>query len=315
MHTSYKRFKLRVIYPIVIRLQNLIFGKRARSNNVKNYNDPFFIIGSGRNGSTLLGGMLNTNNNVFIPPEQYVLGYSLLKWNLKRYKKWEAISSEIINDFQIDKNTCNWNTSLEAFKADVKTTSEEKRNFSNLIGGIFNFYALSKNKTFTIYGDQSPITTHFSKSLIKEFSESKFIILIRDPRDVVLSYSKIKDHPARNMSHALWKWNDSIETYDYLKKLNSGNILSIKYEDLVSNPKDSLILVCDFLNIQYNEQMLDTSKSAENLGVKKLNIHANLSKKINTSAVGKWKKELNENQINKINNLTKTNRLRFGYDD
>ena len=47
----------------------------------------FFIIGSGRNGSTLLGGMLNTNNNVFIPPEQYVLGYSLLKWNLKRYKK------------------------------------------------------------------------------------------------------------------------------------------------------------------------------------------------------------------------------------
>ena len=84
---------------------------------------------------------------------------------------------------------------------------------------------------------------------------------------------------------------------------------------MVSNPKDSLILVCDFLNIQYNEQMLDTSKSAENLGVKKLNIHANLSKKINTSAVGKWKEELNENQIKKINNLTKTNRLRFGYDD
>ena len=35
------------------------------------------------------------------------------------------------------------------------------------------------------------------------------IHIVRDPRDVVLSYSKIKDHPARNMSHALWKWNDS----------------------------------------------------------------------------------------------------------
>ena len=315
MHTSYKKFKLRIISPVFIQFLNLIFGKRGKTSNIKTHNDPFFIIGSGRNGSTLLGGMLNANKDVFLPPEQYILGYSLLKWNLKRHKKWESITTEIINDFQQEKNTCNWNTSLENLKSEIKKTAKDKRNFSNLISAIFNYYASKKSQTFKIYGDQSPITTHFSKHLINEFPNSKFIILVRDPRDVVLSYSKIENHPAKNLNHALCKWNDSIKIYDYLKAINSNIIHSMKYEDLVSSPKDSLISICEFLNIQFNEVMLDTTKSAENLGVSQLDIHANLAKSVNTSAIGKWKTELNKNQIDKINRITKINRLRFGYND
>ena len=315
MHTSYKKFKLRVLSPILIQCLNLFFGKRSKNSNIKNYQDPFFIIGSGRNGSTLLGGMLNANAAVFLPPEQYILGYSLLKWNLKRHKNWANISNEIIDDFQQEKNTCNWKTSLEKLKSEVKNTSLNKRNFSNLIGAIFNFYAKEKKSNYKIYGDQSPITTHFSKLINKEFPKSKFIVLIRDPRDVALSYSKIKNHPAKNLNHALWKWNDSIKIYDYLKALNSDLILSIKYEDLVSNPKETLVSICNFLNIKFNENMLDTTKSAEKLGVSKLDIHANLAQRVNTSAIGKWKTELNKNQIDKINKITKHNRLRFGYKD
>ena len=97
MHTSYKKFKLRVLSPILIQCLNLFFGKRSKNSNIKNYQDPFFIIGSGRNGSTLLGGMLNTNAAVFLPPEQYILGYSLLKWNLKRHKNWANISLSLIH--------------------------------------------------------------------------------------------------------------------------------------------------------------------------------------------------------------------------
>jgi len=41
-------------------------------------NPPFFILGSGRNGSTLLSAILNSHQSVFIPPEQFVLPFSIM---------------------------------------------------------------------------------------------------------------------------------------------------------------------------------------------------------------------------------------------
>ena len=315
MHTSFKRIKLRIIAPSLIRLMDLFLGKRSESNSTKQFKDPFFIIGSGRNGSTLLGGMLNTHKEIFLPPEQYILGYSLLKWNLKRHKSWNKISNEIIDDYQETKNTCNWDTSLEPLKKQVLELEKNSKNFSNLIGEIFQFLANKKNSSFSLYGDQSPITTHFCKELIQEFPLSKFIVLVRDPRDVALSYSKIKNHPARNLNHAIWKWNDSIYMLDFLKRKDPSCAIHIKYEDLVAQPKQTLESICGFLNITYSDELLDHSKSAENLGVSHLAIHSNLNNKISTSSIGKWKTELSEEKINTINSLTKTNRERFGYKD
>ena len=313
MQTSYKRFKLRTIAPFLTGFLNSLLGGRSSTNLNKHFNDPFFIIGSGRNGSTLLGGMLNSHHEIFLPPEQYILGYSLLKWNLKRHKNWDRISAEIIDDYQLSKNTCNWDTSLESLKQEICQLEKGSRNFSNLIGKIFQCIANKKNKSFKIYGDQSPITTHFCKDIAEEFPRSKFIVLIRDPRDVALSYSKINNHPARNLEYAMWKWNDSIRMLDFLKKRNPSSIMHVKYEELVENPKPIVETICSFLDVSYSDKLLDNTNSAEKLGVSKLSIHSNLKNKINTSSIGKWKEELSKEKINSINKLTKLNRERFGY--
>ena len=68
-------------------------------------------------------------------------------------------------------------------------------------------------------------------------------------------------HPASNPNYALWKWNDSIRTYDYLKKMNA-NVLLVKYEDLVSFTNKELSRISDFLNIKLNNQ-----KNPDTLGV------------------------------------------------
>ena len=313
MHTILKKVKFRTLSPLIIRLLDLILGKRGTNN--KNFPDPFFIIGSGRNGSTLLGAMLNNNNKLFLPPEQYVIGYSLLKWRLKRHKSWEYICDEIIGDYQLEKNTCNWNLSLEEVKNQMHNLPKDKRNFANIICALFNFYGQSKNSTFTLYGDQSPITTHFSKQLADEFPSSKFIVLVRDPRDVVLSYSKIKNHPANQLKYALWKWKDSIAMLDYLTNKNKENVHLVKYEKLVSEPQTVLMAICNFLSVKYDKTMLNTTNASELLGVSQLAIHTNLNNTINTSSIGKWKQELGKDDIKKINKETLDYRNRFGYTD
>lgn len=318
METSFKRFKYRVAIPTAISFLNTCLGKRGKNNSKKNYRDPFFIVGSGRNGSTLLGSILNAHSQVFLPPEQYILGYDVMKWQLLRHKSWEAIVDEIVKDYNQEKSTCNWGVDFnDSVKTILLGLSKEEQNFANIYGVLIQFYAKQLNTTFEFYGDQSPISTHLIPRICEAFTESKFVFLIRDPRDVVLSYSKISNHPAKDWKLAVWKWNDSIKMFDYVqKKYGKEKVLILKYEDLVTNPEEKVKEVCSFLSISFEkENMMERrTDSAQKLGVENLSIHANLKKKISASSVGKWKKELSKDVISCVENETREGMLRFGYD-
>ena len=64
-------------YRLILVFVNLFRFFSFRSNSRLKNN--FFILGSGRNGSTLLASILNAHHNLFIPPEQFVLPYVIMK--------------------------------------------------------------------------------------------------------------------------------------------------------------------------------------------------------------------------------------------
>ena len=65
----------KIKYSIILFFVNLFRNKK------KDYSseNSFFILGSGRNGSTLLSSILNAHKSLFIPPEQFVLPYAIMK--------------------------------------------------------------------------------------------------------------------------------------------------------------------------------------------------------------------------------------------
>ena len=75
MTSNYQLIKYRLLIPSLIKLVKL-FRKNKNYHSISE--QPFFILGSGRNGSTLLASILNSNPNILIPPEQYVLPYSIM---------------------------------------------------------------------------------------------------------------------------------------------------------------------------------------------------------------------------------------------
>jgi hypothetical protein len=298
------KIKYRFLIPLIIYIFDVIFNtskKKIKSLSTK----PFFIYGSGRNGSTLLASLLNCNENISIPPEQYVMPYAIMDWKLNKFQSYNKFINNILRSLSIKSKTSNWKFDINNVRQKLLNIPKKQQSLSFIFDCIYNNYDKSKN---SIWGDKTPMNTHFSKYIFSVFPDANYIFLIRDPRDVVLSYSKMKNHPASKKSYAIWKWNDSIKSYDFLSKKN--NVLIVKYENLVSDTENELERISKYLKvpIKFNSKF-----TFESLGVSEQKHHQNLKNPINISSIGKWKNELSENDVSFIVKYTKDNMERFGY--
>jgi len=201
-----------------------------------------------------------------------------------------------------------------------------KINFHNLSEIVSNWIRMQefinlKNDTTYLKTHNAMCTVNNHPFTNKE-NTAGFIYLVRDPRDVILSYSK---HLNIDLNETFEIMNDSMskEAFDRVggetvevilgswsdhykswKNFNSAKGLIIKYEDLVLNPNVYLRKIIFYLN-QLNGLIIDEekiTKSIENTNFLKMQ---KLEKKtgfkestrgpfFRKGKVGDWKNELND---------------------
>ena len=265
---------------------------------------PFFILGSGRNGSTLLASILNAHDDIFIPPEQFVLPYAIMKRYIYFLQSKDNWKESVMSSLMQENKTLNWD-----FKKD--NILLENKSVGDLFNCIYVNYASQKNKSISIWGDKTPLNTHFIDFIYPEFKTAKYIFMVRDPRDVVLSYKQLLNHKAVDTRYALWKWKDSIRMLDFLEKRT--DVLVLRYEDIVSQPQKYIELVLSYLDMSNTEDLIQYKAQASNMGVADKPHHQNLNQPINTRSVGKWKEGLSSNDIDLINSTCSKYLERFRY--
>lgn len=172
---------------------------------------------------------------------------------------------------------------------------------------IFNNY--SGKETMVI--EKTPNHVYVLDKIKKEYPDAKFILNIRDPRDIVSSlYNRFED------------WNKSIDRlkkdFEYIKKFYPFGHL-VKYEDIVNNFEDTFIDICKYINMDFDENMLEYYKYAPNwYGVEnpkdsdgKDKVYKNNISNHETrrswqvkqplfDGTGRWKKELSSSQIDDV---------------
>jgi len=147
---------------------------------------PFFIVGCARSGTTLLRLVLASHSEIAIPPESFFVGRN------QEYLKKGALSHREARKLL---QTIYATDSFKDFGLD--TAIIEKQIFSkatvtylDIICTIFDTYARQHGKKR--WGDKTTSYVFEVDFLVKLFPASKFIVLIRDGRDVAVSLSKIK---------------------------------------------------------------------------------------------------------------------------
>lgn len=276
------------------------FTRRHKLTKKYDFNHPFFIIGSGRSGNTLLRSLLVAGEEVTIPPESYVLPRVYRRYKMLSFLDWDILSATIISEFEAYKEFYTWEVNLFEAHQKVRNFKKNEKSLAHILNAVYATYNEKEGSSVKRWGDKTPINTIFIDKISKIFPKAQYIQIIRDPRDVVCSYVKAglyEDH-----LEALSFWEQANLKAEVLKrKVPASNFYQIKYEDLVTSPETELPRICEYLKITYDPDMLSFWKNKDQLGDVKYNKHHdNIGNPINNSSIGKWKGVLPEETLSVI---------------
>lgn len=120
---------------------------------------------------------------------------------------------------------------------------------------VYSAYADSRGKL--LYGDGTPKYVLALERLAKVFPEARFIHLIRDGRDVALSYMGFANGP-NTIPEAAAHWSRLVNAGQVAgKRLGDTRYCEVRFENLVKDPPLELSALCSFLGITFSPHMLE----------------------------------------------------------
>lgn len=145
---------------------------------------PFFIVGSGRCGSTLLRMMLASHSRLSIPPETWFLIPPLVKrFSIDRplnAAEIESAVSVITGDYRWP----DMKIDAQEFRHAVGQLAQPR--VRDLAEVVYRWHVQTEGKAR--WGDKTPVYIEILPELASMFPGSRFIHLVRDGRDVAKSF-------------------------------------------------------------------------------------------------------------------------------
>ena len=116
---------------------------------------------------------------------------------------------------------------------------------------------LSTNKKYIC--EKTPSHVHKINEIYKYIKNPKIIVMIRDGRDVVCSLNK--RHGI--IQKSVYRWVSSNK--EWLEHSNKNNFFILKYEDFVKDKETSIKRLCNYLELDYYEEIFDYHKKEVSL--------------------------------------------------
>lgn len=137
--------------------------------------------------------------------------------------------------------------------------------YQNLCFRIYEFYGLKSKKEIKVWGDKNNYYINHLETLKEIYPEAKFIHLIRDGRDVCVSYlnlDKIKDslkykpRVPNKIPDILKEYKNNINKIErFLETLSKKKVLTLRYEDLLKNPSNVLNIIGLFTGENFSNSL------------------------------------------------------------
>jgi tetratricopeptide (TPR) repeat protein len=165
--------------------------------------------------------------------------------------------------------------------------------------------------------DKNPSLTGLVPGLARVFPESRFIVALRDPRDVCLSCF-MQPLPLNPPSSSFLSLEETVTEYVSLMGFwrsmaprLPNPALEVRYEDVVTDVASSARTVLSFLGLDWDEQVLRFDEHAKRKLVRSPT-YAEVARPISKAAVGRWKnyQEYMEPLLPKLEPFLKA----FGYE-
>jgi hypothetical protein len=218
---------------------------------------PFpFFVGCGRSGTTLLRAMFDSHPQMAVPPESWFVA------GMARHPDTYAGPTGLDRDrFLADLLRSDRFRAWDLPPGDVRQTVDGANDLPQAFRGVFALYAERQGKAR--YADKTPSYVLELRLLADLFPEARFVHVIRDGRDVALSFRDMPFGPSSIAEGARFWRRRVIAGQRSGRSLGPSRYRELRYEDLIEHTGEVLRDLCDFLDLPFEDEMLRYHERAE----------------------------------------------------
>ncbi len=119
--------------------------------------------------------------------------------------------------------------------------------------------------------------------------EARFVVLVRDGRDVALSLLNVPFGP-NNVWAAARFWAEGIRRGQDAERRFPGRVLTLRYEDIVASPGAETERLCAFLGLPFDDEMLAIERTdPAKIDKDKAEWFTSIAKGIDAAGAGRWR--------------------------
>jgi hypothetical protein len=158
--------------------------------------------------------------------------------------------------------------------------------FPRLCAEVYAARAAARGKRDPqLLGDKNPHYGLFVPALARLFPRARFIHLIRDYRDNILSYRSVR-FDLWSFGGLAYRWKHYNEAVLVVARQIPERFLRVRYEDLVESPESELRRICGFLGVTFTPELL---RFHERGGRVDLAWHRNANRPPDVERAGRWR--------------------------
>jgi hypothetical protein len=248
---------------------------------------PFFIVGAGRSGTTLLRLMLCGHEELFVPPEAWFFGE--LVCNLPSVGPLDKEDlDECARIILANERWKDWRCPEEKLERILGNCAGlgQAAVLDRIFRGAFDL------PDGVRWGEKSPRHSYIVDRIGRLFPQSQFIHLIRDGRDVassMLARGWFGANTRRGAEH----WQSCVHGASRAAAFGPDRYMEVRFEALVENPEEQIGRICRFLKIDFDRRMLSyQDQIGKFIPSGESAYHLKLNGNLNANEVGKWKSSL-----------------------
>lgn len=275
---------------------------------------PVFIVGVQRSGTTYLAAMLNAHSELSCGPETHVIsrlhpylsGGAFGSRRLRRrlFREWPDSALALLRSIEHARTPMVLNHGFPVALVKNYLVSHGP-GLVTIASTMPDLYRIRARKRRWV--EKTPDNIRYVDTIRALFPAAPIVRIVRDPRDVALSLSRVPFGPT-TMVDALNSWiaHHSMSENFFRADHNS---CTIKYEDLVTEPGATMKVVCDFIEEEFEPEMLDTSKSARDVNRTAEPWKNKAGEHPDTDRVQAWRRSLSP-EMNRVAEMIAGDRMR-----
>lgn len=167
-----------------------------------------------------------------------------------------------------------------------------------------------------VFLEKTPMHIRHVDVILRRFPEAKVVEIVRDGRDVYVSHHSLASNESwasRSITKIMGQWKRCVELGERFRHMDEirERIHLVHYEQLRLNPQEELGKIFQFVDLDYNEELLKEIVNQNDISrVKKKGegLH------VRTGLVGEWRTRLSAREIELCEQMCGDTLRRLGYE-